>query len=70
MAILLSVSYWKSLRMGDKKRKRTARHRLTELDRIALGLAEEQIQEHNFERLVRDGVIVREKLKEKGKRDG
>jgi len=54
--------------MGQKKRQRTAKHHLTELDRIALGLAEEQIEQHNFEKLIKAGTIVKEKETERRKK--
>jgi hypothetical protein len=57
--------------MSDKRRQRTAKHHLRELDRIALGMAEEAIQDHNFKKLLDQGVIVPEKKpKRTSERDG
>ncbi len=43
--------------MGQNKRKRTAQKHMTEVDRDA----DEAIQEHNFHKLVQEGVIVEER---------
>jgi len=57
--------------MSNKKRERTARYRLTVVDRIACGIAEEAVtkavqrrevvENHNFRNLVAQGVIVEER---------
>lgn len=47
--------------MGQNKRQRTAQRHMTEIDRKALGIAEEEIQDHNFHKLVSRGVIVEER---------
>lgn len=46
--------------MGNKKRQRTAQHRLTQLDHLALGMAEEDIFNHNFCKLLESGMVVQE----------
>lgn len=47
--------------MGNRKRQRTAQRHITEIDRKALGIAEEALQEHNFHKLLQQGVIVEER---------
>lgn len=57
--------------MSQKKRQRTAQHRLTVIDRIACGIAEEAtteaiqrrevVEDSNFRKLVTQGVIVEER---------
>ena len=46
--------------MGQRKRQRTAQRHTTEIDRKALDIADEAIQEHNFHKLIAQGVIVEE----------
>lgn len=64
--------------MGQKKRKRTAIHKLTEFDRMALGLAFEDTrkrihekndekEDRNFKKLVQKGVIVKEPPADRGR---
>ena len=55
---------WNDLKMGQRKRQRTAQRHLAELDRKALGIADEAIQEHNFRKLIDRGVIVWDEVEE------
>jgi len=50
------------MKMGHKKRQRTAQRHLTETDRKALGIARGAIEDHNFRKLVQQGVIVEEMI--------
>lgn len=47
--------------MGQNKRQRTAQRHMTEIDLKALGIADEAIEDHNFHKLIWQGVIVEER---------
>lgn len=52
------------LKMGQNKRQRTAQRHITKIDRKALGIADEEIQEHHFRKLIAQGVIVEERTEQ------